>query len=154
MAYGNYSRNSGGYSRGNYGRSYGSGGYSGGYRRSYGGQYGGGRATKKHSGCKMRSGWTSRKTGERVDDNFIQGWNYSRRQGLISFIASPRKERQTANSNFEHWVVNVQYRDGKKTFTGFFNVSRNLLTIPDLKMVANPNAPNGGYFGTFIKSKR
>ncbi|MEZ2445929.1 hypothetical protein AB6805_29645 [Chitinophaga sp. RCC_12] len=138
MAYYNNNR---GYSRGSYGK-----------RANY--TYSG-RPTQKRkkSGCKMRSGWTSRKTGERVDDNLLTGWNKSRTRGFITFIAIPRKEKETSNANFEHWVVSVQFSTGKKTFTGFYNVNRRLLTIPDLQMVANPNAPNGGYFGTFKKSK-
>ncbi|MBO9731164.1 MAG: hypothetical protein J7623_21175 [Chitinophaga sp.] len=99
----------------------------------------------------MRTGWTSRRTGERVDDNLISGWNKSRTRGFISFVAIPRKERETANPVYEHWVVSVQFSTGKKTFTGFYNTNRRLLTIPDLAMVANPGAPNGGYFGTYRK---
>ncbi|MFB6458025.1 hypothetical protein ACE38W_22325 [Chitinophaga sp. Hz27] len=108
---------------------------------------------RKKSGCRMRSGWTSRKTGERVDDNYITGWNKSMTRGFITFIASPRKERETASPHNEHWVVTVQFSTGKKTFTGFYNLNTKRLTIPDLQMVANPNAPNGGYFGTNRKRK-
>lgn len=159
MAYGNnnYYRRSyggygggygGGYSRSSYGRSYGGGGS---YRRAYGSYS---RQKKKHSGCKMRSGWTT-KSGEHVNENMITGWNYSRRLGLISFIASPRKEgRETKNDRIERWVVNIRFRDGPKIFTGFYNLDHRKLRIPDLRMTANPHAPNGGYFGTSNVSKR
>ncbi|WP_143306856.1 hypothetical protein [Chitinophaga vietnamensis] len=139
MAYGNYNRGYNSYPR-TLNRSYSRGSYSQ-------------RQNKKHSGCKSQNGWVSRKTGERVDDLLLKGWNYSRRRGMISFVAVPRKERDTANPNYEHWVVSVSASDGRKTFTGFYNVAKRILVIPDLRMVANPNAPNGGYFGRFFKGK-
>ncbi|PSL43411.1 hypothetical protein CLV51_108100 [Chitinophaga niastensis] len=146
MAYNNFNRN---YSRSAY-----SGGGSGYAKRtnySYAGRPQ--RQARKKSGCKLKNGWVSRKTGERVDDNLLTGWNKSRSRGFITFIAVPRKERETSNANFEHWVVSVQFATGRKTFTGFYSISRRVLIVPDLQMVANPHAPNGGYFGTFSKRK-
>jgi len=112
------------------------------------------RPVKKHSGCK----WVvDKKLPERPT---MIGWNYSKRLGLISFIAcevansQDFKSNNPKNKDYKKWVVTVNFAaQGKKTFNGLFRISTQKLYIPDLNMVANPAAQNGGYWGQSGKPK-
>jgi len=97
---------------------------------------------RKKSGCKLGQ--------DKKQRPCITGWNKSKQRGFISFVAVPCNNAKTKSANSDKWVATVQFPDGKKTFTAFYNVNSKKLTIPDLQMVANP-AKN--YFGTFVKRK-
>lgn len=81
----------------------------------------------------------------------VTGWNKSQSRGFVSFVACPANSPKTKSPNSDKWVVSMSFADGKKTFTGFWNVQTKKLTIPDLQMVANPSKD---YFGTYIKRRR
>lgn len=129
------------------GRGYGGRGYSsnagytsGGYGDNGGRGYGG-RQKSKRSGAKYISKAANGKA-------CIVGWKASR-QGIISIVAQPTTKGMVSEQS-EHWVVKVKvgYANPYLT-TGFYNVNSRRLVIPDMGFVANPSAPNGGYFGTF-----
>lgn len=91
-----------------------------------------------------------------INEPLLHGWNYSRSRGLISFVASLRKDkdkRKTANKDWQLMAVKVNFKDGVKIFNGFYRDRDQKLIIPDLQMIANPNAPNGGYFGRYYRTK-
>lgn len=94
----------------------------------------------KHSGCTAGTG----KTGK----PYIQGWRLVYGQ-MCKMIASPAKEFKTKSENSDRWIVNLVCGINKAVYNGFYNVETKKLTIPDLGLVANPKAPNGGYFGKF-----
>ncbi len=95
------------------------------------------------SQCRMKPDKTGRPC--------ITGWNVSKERGFITMVSVPCKDFKTKSKNSDKWVASVKFADGKKTFTAFYNTMTKKLTIPDLDMVANPNAQNGGYFGTYVK---
>ncbi|TRX16736.1 hypothetical protein [Flavobacterium franklandianum] len=112
---------------------------------------------KKHSGCQHHTHFFDKKTGEQIDMNFITAWNYSKSRGLLTIIASPRKDpskRKTANPKFENWACKVFFKRTLQTvwYNGFFDLAKKKLTIKDMEFVLNPKAKNGGYCGTFVKS--
>jgi hypothetical protein len=130
--------NNGGYQQ----RSYENGG---GYpQRSYGNRPQA--APKKHSGCKYRS---SAKNGKPC----MTGWNYSKRYGIISIIASPNTNKlKTKSSRLENWYVKVTINKEVKWMHGFFNTDNKKVIIQELGFVMNPNASNGGYCGKYFKT--
>ncbi|MCU4165219.1 hypothetical protein [Carboxylicivirga caseinilyticus] len=102
---------------------------------------------RKKSGCKYNP---NAKNGAPV----ITGWNKSRSRGFISFIASPHKKKSKGkNPNYETWMVKVTSGIQTVWHVGQYNLTKGILTIPDLNMVANPKAPNGGFFGSFLKRR-
>jgi hypothetical protein len=131
-----------------------------GYSRSYGNYNNNGRANsynnsnrysnrpqKKRSGCKSGNYCVN---GSDVAIPYINGWNYSKSAGLVSFIAVPCKDFGTKSEHSQKWVLKMTYGDKRKPelFTAFYNTLTRKLTVPDLSMVANPAKD---YFGTFIK---
>jgi hypothetical protein len=107
----------------------------------------------KKSGCKVQDGYTN-KSGEFVPGLLLTGWNKSQGRGFIKFIAAERKGKgETKAANQTCFAVKVQFSDGPKWFNGFYNSETKKMTIPDLEMVANPHAPNGGYFGKYYETK-
>lgn len=103
---------------------------------------------KKHSGCRSKMG----KNGK----NVIFGWNYSRRHGLVNFVATMKNEKNVCvNKNGEElhiYVVTInKAMQAKQTITGFFKPNDGKLRMPDLAMTANP-AKN--YWGRTAVSKR
>nr|WP_319398211.1 hypothetical protein [uncultured Carboxylicivirga sp.] len=104
---------------------------------------------RKKSGCKYNP---NAKNGAEV----MTGWNKSRK-GFMSFIASPHKTKSKIKhpngGNTELWMVKITMGIQEVWHTGFFNPTTKKLTIPALTMVANPNAANGGYFGTYLKRR-
>lgn len=107
------------------------------------------RPAKKHSGCRYKSA-----TRQGEAKNIIFGWNFSRRRGMVSFVAVEAKESETKNDNYEKWVAKITFKDtgSVQTHTVFYNIAKKILIFKDLGMVANPNAPQGGYFGKFTRS--
>lgn len=112
-------------------------------------------AKKKHSGAKTVR---SRKPGfEGVE--FISAWNYSRRRGMITCFISEYKKTKTTTANngtqYRNLLAKVVYKDSgvEKLMGALLNLSNDKITIPELGMVVNVKAPNGGYFGKFSKKK-
>lgn len=97
---------------------------------------------KKRSGCRIGT--------DKKQRPCVTAWNVSKTRGFMSMVAVPCDKAKTKSPNSDKWVVSIKFPDGKKTFTGFYNVVSKKLTIPDLNMVANP-AKN--YFGTFVTRK-
>lgn len=105
---------------------------------------------KKHSGCRQKIGSNGK--------NVIFGWNYSRRFGLVKFVATMKNDKNLcvnkSGEQLEIYVVSLDVPMQKKQLlTGFLNTNDGKLRIPDLNMTANPKAPNGGYFGKTSVSK-
>lgn len=101
---------------------------------------------RKRSGCKLKTD----KNGNRC----IVGWNKSKSRGFVTFIASPHKDkakRLPKKGNSEVWMVKMTQGINVVWHVGLYTPDTKKLKIPDLNMVANPNASNGGYFGTFLK---
>jgi len=103
---------------------------------------------KKHSGCK-----------EVYKDGvfaYMNGWNYSKQRGLISFLAIKSKnsgEVHTSKSG-KRWVQLFVRIFNKRTLqtvkcSGLYDLDTHKLILNEQGMVANPKAPNGGYFGKF-----
>lgn len=120
-------------------------GYNNNYRNNNGynnNGYNNNRPAKKKSGCRIGT--------DKKQRPCITAWNVSKSRGFISMVAVPCKDAKTKSKNSDKWVASIKFPDGKKTFTGFYNVVSKKLTIPDLDMVANP-AKN--YFGTYVMRK-
>ncbi|KAA9339865.1 hypothetical protein F0P96_04410 [Hymenobacter busanensis] len=109
----------------------------------------------KHSGAKIKDSYQRRDGNggkERVDAPCINAWKVQDRK-ILSLVAVPCSDTTTKSKNSEKWVCTLTLgKTGRKeTETGFYNPETGKLTIPDRQMVVNPKAPNGGYFGTFVK---
>ena len=130
MGYNSGRYNNGGYNNGGYNN----GGYNnGGY--------------KKKSGCKYKAEAKNNKPA-------ITGWNISQKRGFISFVACPVSDGQVYTSKqgneFTRWVAKVKFNDQmrEELISCLYSHKSNKLIFTDWNMVANPSAPNGGYFGT------
>lgn len=131
----NYSRN---YNGG--GRSYNGGGRS--YSRSN--YNGGGRPKKKHSGC--RAGV------DRNGNPYVRGWNYSRRNGLVTYYCSPYKntsEHESGNGRTWHnWMVRIQKNGEKQQLAScLYDPQKRMVTISEVGFVLNPQTNYCGHFG-------
>lgn len=149
--------NGGNYSRGSFANGYNAGGYADnaprnrGYR-SNGGGYASGNssngAPKKHSGCKMKSSYVRRSTGEQVDAPCITGWKKPAGQPFMSFVAVPNKNPGTKSDRWKKFIVTIQRENqAPEITTGFWDVNKKVLRLPDYNMVANPAGGPGGYWG-------
>lgn len=111
--------------------------------RNNGGNY------TKHSGCGMKLGSNNKTT--------IYGWNASKSRGLLKFVGQPtgkvvgeaKGSQNDVNESKLMYICNLTFlRNGEqRTVNGVYNTQTGKLYIPALGMVANPKAPNGGYFG-------
>lgn len=99
------------------------------------------------SGCESKN-----HTKDGVEKQIIHGWKFSKGFGLISFVATPRKDGKwkTKHKNYHSWVAKITNKSVGSQSTVFclYNESKGILNFPDFDWVANPKAPNGGYFGT------
>lgn len=108
-------------------------------------------APKKKSGAKMGQ-CVVKSTGE--SKPYISGWMVRNRR-MYKAICGPCNEYKTKSPNSEKWLVKYSVdMEMPQLVTGFYNTLTRKLTIPDLSIVLNPSAPNGGYMGSFITSKR
>ncbi|WP_447642439.1 MULTISPECIES: hypothetical protein [Chitinophagaceae] len=128
----------------NYNNSYGSG-YGGG-NRNYNNRGGNSRPQRKKSGAKAGVG----KNGK----PYVQGWNASRQNGMVSFLCVPTSNTGQHTSrtgrNWENWMVVVQPRMGASFLKScLYDPSTGKCIISDMGIVLNPKAPNGGYCGRF-----
>lgn len=91
---------------------------------------------KKRSGCTVKVNYTT-KSGKLMPW-ILQGWKYTKRTGMISILAVPASAKyQTENPNYNKVVVTVTTLTGQSTFWANFNVSKQILIINELKMVAS-----------------
>lgn len=105
---------------------------------------------KKHSG--------SRLTMMDTKTPIISGWKASKSNGLTALYARPYKgskvsESKTGKTWINLFVTLTNKRTNQVTKTsGMFCFETKKLYIKDFNLMANPKAPNGGYFGTHIRS--
>lgn len=107
---------------------------------------------KKRSGCTAADSYTNRQTGELVQRPMIRAWRIDKNfgfQALVAFLSKndgmPKNEAN--GERFRNMVVTLTSKAGKSTVNGVFDSKYNKLKLIDLGLVANPYAPNGGYFG-------
>jgi hypothetical protein len=154
------------------------GGHGNGYNGGYGGQrrnfnygyrnnnYGGGYPQqawggyppppKKRSGAKVTLGARGTK-GEGFE--YVTAWNVSKDRGLITAFVFPYKNtheyKNSRGEVSETLMCKIEYkRTGQtKLVPCTRKISSGKVRIPELGMVINPKAPNGGYFGRFTKKR-
>lgn len=102
---------------------------------------------KKHSGCKFY---------ENSGKPFIAGWNYSTRNGMRKFIASPyegktsstKRTESKSGKHWENWRVKITLSDGQQIWHScLYDVQNRRVFINDLHLMMSPKSPNGGYIG-------
>ncbi|WP_131537999.1 hypothetical protein [Pedobacter nototheniae] len=103
--------------------------------------------TKKHSGCKYTP---NSKNGTPV----TTGWNYSRRNGLVTFLCVTTKNTEVHTSKSGKEWLNVMVKVSKKMckdelVSGLMERHTGKVIVKELGIVLNPKAPNGGYCGQF-----
>lgn len=131
------------------------GGYNnGGYNGNNGGHNGNNQPRKKHSGAK----WVPIRKGANKGKEAVSAWNFSRRKGLVSVLITPwdkthEIKAKTSGRLWQNWMAKVFYKDIGMTqlFGAMFDPAKRKFFIKELGWVVNPQAPNGGYCGTFIK---
>lgn len=113
----------------------------------------------------------SKKSGAKIKDGkngkpAISAWKKTR-NSFLTLIACPNNLKNVGAKD-GHKMVNkrgqeyarwtgtlVEKNTGSiSTVSCLYNLNTGKLYIPELKMVANPQAPNGGYFGNSYVSKR
>lgn len=106
---------------------------------------------KKHSGAKFTA---SSKNGNPC----ISAWNYSKRCGLISVFAAPYKGTHEVISpksgkSYQVWMCTIEGKGIQSVhFPVLVSVQKHTFQIENgYGWTVNPNAPNGGYCGTFKK---
>lgn len=99
---------------------------------------------KKRSGCKS----VVTKNGDTV----IVGWNFSKRYGLISFIAGANKKTKTfqgRTKDWQNWTIKVSPKNQQPYLLNcLYNVTDNKVIVKDLGIVLNPKT---NYCGTFTR---
>lgn len=146
MSYNNYrpQNQSNGYSRSG-------GNFRNGYNNSQGGSNG---PAKKRSGCSMKDSYIHKSgpnKGRESGCPVIWGWKVAQGGGLIKFVAVPNKKTDTKNPRWKKFCVTVTPPNGANFLTtGFWDIDKMRLHIPDMSLIANP-AKN--YFGRNYKPK-
>lgn len=116
------------------------------------------RQIRKHSGARIKDG----KNGKPV----IFGWN-KKRSAFLTIVACPNNGANALakggaiitnkkEQEYARWTATIVEKNtaSVSTHSALYNLSTGKLYLPDLGMVVNPNAPNGGYFGRCVPSKR
>lgn len=102
---------------------------------------------RKHSGCKFYN------QGGKV---FVSGWNYSSRNGMRKFIASPytgktsstKRTMSKSGKEWENWRVKITLADGSQIWhSALYDCQTHRVYINDLYIMMSPKSPNGGYVG-------
>jgi hypothetical protein len=108
------------------------------------------RPVKKHSGAS--------KGTDKNGKQYFRGWNYSAARGMVTvFVSAYAKsgEHTSSKSNvtYTNLLAKVEYKNSGvvRLMGALLSHTTNRVTIPELGMVLNPGAPNGGYFGKFSK---
>lgn len=112
-------------------------------------------AKKKRSGCKfgMYQNQKQRRDGDGEAQPYVAGWRASR--GVItSILATPYKGTDSHKSKtgivWQNWVAKVRVGTQQPYLTSaLYNTMTRKVTIKALGYVLNPNAPNGGYCGSY-----
>lgn len=104
------------------------------------------REQKKHSGAKFGN--------DKNGKPYVSGWNYSRRNGLVSFLAVPyngtSEHQSKSGKTWLNVMVKVNPSMSKPFITsGLMDMASKKVIINELGIVMNPNAPRGGYCGKF-----
>jgi len=118
------------------------------YRHNNGGN------KKKHSGADK--GVYTTKDGRTAP--WVNGWHYSRRDGMIKYFASRYKGTHMVKSksgkSWESWILRITVGNNlPQIMPCMYCVETGKVICKDLSLVINPSAPNGGYTGTFVNSK-
>jgi len=121
-------------------------------------QYRNGAPPRKKSGAKETMG----KNGKPA----ISAWKKTR-NAFLTLIACPNNEANVMRKDgsaiinkkgqeYARWTATLVDRNtgSMSTHSCLYNTVTRKLYIPDLKMVANAHAANGGYFGNSYMSKR
>lgn len=111
------------------------------------------RQVKKHSGC--TAGVIGK--GEYQGKRYLSGWKYSKRDGMVSFLAVPyNKSTEHRSETGKVWIpymVKVQPKMQKEYIvSGLYDVQTNRVIIKELGIVMNPKGGRGGYCGSFINT--
>jgi hypothetical protein len=103
-------------------------------------------APKKHSGAKYHA-------NTKNDNPAITGWNYSKRAGLVKVFIAPysntHQHKSEKGNTFENWMCKVEGVGFSEHFPVLVNLATKRAVIQKYGWVVSPNAPNGGYCGTF-----
>jgi hypothetical protein len=84
---------------------------------------------------------------------YTTGWNASKRNGMVTFLATPYKGSHVVTSRSgKDWMnvmVKIHYKDQMKTElkSGLRNMATGQVIINDLGIVLSPKSKNGGYCG-------
>src|SRR5258708_2645430 len=143
MSYNNNYNNQRGYSEryvgksnqynGNGSRNYGRN-YSGSYSGNRGGSYGK-RANARHSDCtKLVNHVTKQGVLKEV---IVRGWKYTRRSGLVSFVATPAASKYQKNEAYITMVAKITSTFGEKLVWCMWNKSKKILNFPSMNMSAS-----------------
>ncbi len=104
---------------------------------------------RRKTGC--RQGTYVNQDNERKD--YIRGWRPDpfAKQGFESAFATRKNDYEPKNGNerYENWVVTIQNSMGKKLYNGIYNISKRIVTIPDLGLIMSPNGQ--GMYGRIKK---
>jgi hypothetical protein len=111
-----------------------------------------GGAPKKHSGAKH--GTYANKKGK--SNEYVQGWNVSRRNGMLKFFCASYNKSHTGKSKsgkvWITWIAKIQPEKGQPYILPcLFYPATKKVVIGSLGVVLNPSAPHGGYCGRFTK---
>jgi hypothetical protein len=106
------------------------------------------REQKKHTGAK--SGF------DKNGNPYTTGWNYSRANGLVTFLATPYGKSKEVESRSGRSWLNVMVKVSRKMqkdfiVSGMMDLRSGMVTIQELGIVMNPKAKNGGYCGKYSK---
>lgn len=91
---------------------------------------------KKRSGCKIKRNYTTKKGVTKTV--VIFGWKYTKRDGLISFVASDAAQKYQKNDKYVAMVVKLKSNFGERLIWAHWNIQKEVLFMGDLKMVADP----------------
>ncbi|MBS1570974.1 MAG: hypothetical protein JST62_01060 [Bacteroidetes bacterium] len=111
---------------------------------NYNGSY---NRNKKRSGCQQKS-----VTRNGVVKEIIHGWKYTKRDGLVSFVATVAKDKYQTQKDKEKYiamVAKVESRFGSRLYWCWWNKQKRVLWMPNLKMVASP----GQNYWSYLRPK-
>lgn len=112
------------------------------------------REQKKHSGAKK----VFMKAGQHQGEACLVAWNYSKGKGMVKVLITPYgKTHESTSKNGRTWLnmfCKIFYVNTGVEIKTSVMVDANSYkgTVKELGWIVNPNAPNGGYCGTFTKS--
>lgn len=108
------------------------------YRKNYGTRpynTNNGFSRKKRSGCTVQKDVVA-KTGSKKA-LIVRGWKYTRKFGMVSFVAVPASSKYQKGKNHTTCVARVTSSMGVSTVWCYWNPSKQILSIPDLRIVAS-----------------